>query len=99
MGYHREIDEEAKRFVARKGYDRQFGARPLKRAIQTWLEDGLSELIVNEQPAEGATLRVTPAEDRLRFSVEPAEETDEAEAADGTEKADVVADGTDGTEA
>ena len=107
LGYHLDIDEEAKRFVARKGYDRQFGARPLKRAIQTWLEDGLSELIVNEQPAEGATLRVTPEEDRLRFSVEPAEETDkaeaanEAEAADGTDEADKadVADGTDGTEA
>ena len=46
IGYKLIIDDEAKRFVAEKGYDVQFGARPLKRAIQTYLEDGLSELII-----------------------------------------------------
>lgn len=58
MGYHLEIAPEAKRFVATKGYDVQFGARPLKRSIQNHLEDGLSELILNEDPAQGATLFV-----------------------------------------
>ena len=41
-----------KRFVAEKGYDVQFGARPLKRAIQTHLEDGLSELIITSSLKE-----------------------------------------------
>ena len=47
-GYHLLLDQEAKRFVAEKGYDVQFGARPLKRSIQNHLEDGLAELIINE---------------------------------------------------
>lgn len=58
MGYKLEIDTEAKTFVATKGYDLQYGARPLKRAIQNHLEDGLSELLLNETPQPGATLHV-----------------------------------------
>lgn len=58
MGYHLLIDENAKNFVASKGYDVQFGARPLKRAIQNYLEDGLAEFILNENPQEGDTLCV-----------------------------------------
>ena len=46
IGYKLVIDEDAKKFVATKGYDVQFGARPLKRAIQNNLEDGISELIL-----------------------------------------------------
>ena len=57
-GYHLLIDQEAKRFVAEKGYDVQFGARPLKRSIQNHLEDGLAELIINEEPQTGDTLHV-----------------------------------------
>ena len=53
------LDPEAKRFVAEKGYDVQFGARPLKRAIQNHLEDGLAELILNEEPEPGDTLHVS----------------------------------------
>ncbi len=72
LGYRLVIDEEAKRFVASKGYDVQFGARPLKRAIQSHLEDGLSELIVNEMPPTGSTLHVQLDELRqgLRIQVE-----------------------------
>ena len=58
MGYKLEIDTEAKTFVATKGYDLQYGARPLKRAIQNHLEDGLSELLLNETPQPGVTLYV-----------------------------------------
>ena len=57
-GYHLLLDQEARRFVAEKGYDVQFGARPLKRSIQNHLEDGLAELIINEEPQTGDTLHV-----------------------------------------
>ena len=58
LGYKLVIDEEAKRFVASKGYDVQFGARPLKRSIQNNLEDGLAELLLNETPQAGDTIHV-----------------------------------------
>lgn len=56
LGYKLIIDDAAKRFVASKGYDVQFGARPLKRSIQNNLEDGLAELILNEDPQAGDTI-------------------------------------------
>lgn len=52
LGYKLSITEKAKEFVATKGYDVQFGARPLKRAIQNYIEDGLSELIINGDRSE-----------------------------------------------
>ena len=55
IGYKLVIDEDAKKFVATKGYDVQFGARPLKRAIQNNLEDGISELILGSEMAAGGT--------------------------------------------
>lgn len=58
LGYKLVIDDEAKRYVASKGYDVQFGARPLKRSIQNNLEDGLAELILNEDPQPGDTIHV-----------------------------------------
>lgn len=59
IGYKLVIDNEAKRFIASKGYDVQFGARPLKRAIQTNLEDGLSEVILGSNLQNGDTIKVT----------------------------------------
>ena len=59
IGYHLDVDDEAKKFLAKKGYDVQFGARPLKRAIQTYLEDGLSELIVSGEAQAGDHICVT----------------------------------------
>lgn len=56
LGYKLEIEDDARRFIAEKGYDKQFGARPLKRSIQTHLEDGISELIVEEGVDEGDTI-------------------------------------------
>lgn len=58
LGYKLVIDEDAKRFVASKGYDVQFGARPLKRSIQNNLEDGLAELLLKETPQAGDTVHV-----------------------------------------
>ena len=53
LGYSVKISEEAKDFIAEKGFDAKFGARPLKRAIQKYFEDPLSEEIINAQIKEG----------------------------------------------
>jgi ATP-dependent Clp protease ATP-binding subunit ClpC len=68
IGYHIDLSDEAKEFVATKGYDVQFGARPLKRAIQNYLEDGISDLIVNGDLEPGATIHITLKENELAFS-------------------------------
>ena len=54
MGYEMILSDDAKQFVAEKGFDPQFGARPLHRAIQKYIEDPLAEFILNENPEEGA---------------------------------------------
>ena len=59
LGYTLSIDDAAKRFVAQQGYDVQFGARPLKRSIQSNLEDGLAELIINAEPQPGDRILVS----------------------------------------
>lgn len=59
IGYKLIIDEEAKRYVASQGYDVQFGARPLKRAIQNHLENGISELILASGLEQGDTISVS----------------------------------------
>lgn len=57
------LSAEAKKFVAEKGFDPQFGARPLHRAIQKYLEDPLAEFILNENPSEGSELIAVMNED------------------------------------
>lgn len=52
------ITDDAKNFIAEKGYDIQFGARPLKRAIQKYLEDELAEMIIRATVQEGDTIVV-----------------------------------------
>ena len=71
MGYELDLSDEAKAFVATKGYDVQFGARPLKRAIQTYIEDGISDLIVNSETPPGTVIHITKQEDKeeLSFSI------------------------------
>ena len=64
IGYKVDLSEEAKEFVATKGYDVQFGARPLKRAIQNYIEDGISDLIVNGDLPLGSTIHITKMEDK-----------------------------------
>ncbi len=59
LGFTMELSEEAKAFVADKGYDSQFGARPLHRAIQKYLEDPLAEQILNMNVQAGDTLIAT----------------------------------------
>jgi ATP-dependent Clp protease ATP-binding subunit ClpC len=50
------LSEEAKKFVAEKGFDPQFGARPLQRAIQKYIEDPLAEFILGNNPPAGTAL-------------------------------------------
>jgi ATP-dependent Clp protease ATP-binding subunit ClpC len=68
MGFHVELSDEAKQFVAEKGYDVQFGARPLKRAIQTYIEDGISELIVNGELPPESTIKIDKMEGKEELS-------------------------------
>ncbi len=58
LGYKLDISTEAKEYIATKGYDQQYGARPLKRAIQKYLEDPLAELIINSELLPGDTIKV-----------------------------------------
>ena len=58
LGYTLNISDEAKTFIAEKGYDAQYGARPLKRAIQKYLEDELAELILSDAVSIGDTIIV-----------------------------------------
>ena len=70
MGYTIDLSDEAKAFVATKGYDVQYGARPLKRALQTYIEDGVCEHIVNGDLQPGATIRITKAPDKDELQID-----------------------------
>lgn len=72
LGYHLEITTEAKTFVASKGYDVQFGARPLKRAIQTYIEDLLAERILSDELALGGTIVIDKSPDKEELLVKQA---------------------------
>ena len=69
LGYQLTITDNAKEFVATKGYDVQFGARPLKRAIQNYIEDGVCEKLLSGELHEGDTIAVSkiPNKDELQF--------------------------------
>jgi ATP-dependent Clp protease ATP-binding subunit ClpC len=64
MGFQLELTAEAKEFLSEKGYDPQFGARPLNRAIQKYIEDPLAEFILGEQPAEGTNFQAVLNEEK-----------------------------------
>ena len=68
LGYHIQLSDKAKEFVASKGYDVQFGARPLKRAIQTYIEDGVCERILSGEIKEGDTISVDKNEEKEELS-------------------------------
>lgn len=56
IGYHLSLSDAAKDYIADKGFDKQYGARPLKRAIQKYIEDALAEEIVNSKLEEGDSI-------------------------------------------
>lgn len=85
LGYRLTLSEEAKNYIADKGYDKQFGARPLKRAIQKYLEDPLAEMIITASLMPGNEVvvdydkeadRITTA---IRVSADPEEHTPASE--------------------
>lgn len=59
IGYKLEVTDELKKHLVEVGYDPQFGARPLKRAIQTWIDDYVTEFILEKSPKEGSKLSIT----------------------------------------
>ena len=77
LGYKVELTEDAKDFISEKGWDKDFGARPLKRAIQKYIEDLLAEMLVNKQFSEGQTvvLKVNEAKDGLEGETQKEKES------------------------
>ena len=69
LGYSLSLDKKAKDFIADKGYDSQFGARPLKRAIQKYLEDIIAEEIVNAKLKEGDDIKISLDEEKGELKV------------------------------
>jgi len=79
MGYDFKMTDKAKDFIAEKGYDKQYGARPLKRAIQKYVEDALAEEILEDHVNEGDTVLMDFDEknEKLFFKIEHPENKDE----------------------
>lgn len=73
MGYAVEISDEAKTLLANKGYSPQYGARPLKRAIQTYIEDALCELLLSDDKKPGTTISIdVDGDDKLKIEFKEA---------------------------
>lgn len=70
LGYKLIITDEAKEFIASKGYDIQFGARPLKRAIQKYLEDEMAEMIIRATVSEGDIIEVSFDKDTQKITTQ-----------------------------
>ncbi|MGN0068395.1 MAG: ATP-dependent Clp protease ATP-binding subunit [Prevotella sp.] len=72
LGYSVEVSEKARELIASKGYDVQFGARPLKRAIQSYVEDGLCEMILTDELQKGSKIIVDREDgaEKLSFRAE-----------------------------
>jgi ATP-dependent Clp protease ATP-binding subunit ClpC len=75
LGYDLSLSEKAKDYIAEKGFDRQFGARPLKRAIQKYVEDALAEEIIASKIHEGDQIFMDLDEtlDELTIDIKKAE--------------------------
>jgi len=70
LGYSLQLTDNAKEFVAQKGYDVQFGARPLKRAIQTYIEDGVCELLLSGKLQPGTTIFIDKKKEKEELEFE-----------------------------
>ena len=87
MGFEVEMDEKAKDFLVAKGWDEQYGARPLRRAIQRYVEDDLADEIIRADILPGDTIRVTANDEKITFDIEKgatSKELEEAFAAEPT---------------
>ncbi len=76
LGYHIELTEDAKSFIAEKGYDSNFGARPLKRAIQKYLEDPMAEVIIKADIKEGDKIEVSFDKETEEIKMDVIHQTD-----------------------
>ena len=73
MGYGVEMDEKAKDFLVAKGWDEQYGARPLRRAIQRYVEDDLADEIIKAVILPGDTIHITADDSKIFFDIEKGE--------------------------
>ena len=85
MGFGIDIDDKAKDFILRKGWDEQYGARPLKRAIQHYIEDDLADEIIKADLLPGDTIHITALDDdkteNLTFTIEKGDTSHQFDAA------------------
>ena len=79
LGYTINLSKEAKNYIANKGFDKQYGARPLKRAIQKYIEDALAEEIVNSKLAEGDTIFMDLDKEKDKLSIKITKSKDKVE--------------------
>lgn len=77
LGYQLELTEDAKNFIAEKGFDKDYGARPLKRAIQKYIEDPMAEEIVNSEIKEGDKLSIELNDEKDNVKIRVLESTKE----------------------
>src|SRR5699024_9409017 len=80
LGYRLELTDSAKDYIADKGYDKQYGARPLNRAIQKYIEDALAEEIINKNLEEGDSIKMDldKEKDELIIEISKSEKTTES---------------------
>jgi ATP-dependent Clp protease ATP-binding subunit ClpC len=80
LGYELNLTDKAKNYIAEKGFDKQYGARPLKRAIQKYVEDALAEEIINSKIQEGDTITMDldTKNDALKIKVKSSSKTTES---------------------
>ncbi|MDO1500456.1 ATP-dependent Clp protease ATP-binding subunit [Winogradskyella maritima] len=80
LGYTLKLTDKAKDYIAEKGFDPQYGARPLNRAIQKYIEDALAEEIINSSIQEGDTISMDldTKNDKLKISVKKSQKTTES---------------------
>ena len=79
LGYTINLSKEAKNYIANKGFDKKYGARPLKRAIQKYIEDALAEEIVNSKLAEGDTIFMDLDKEKNNLSIKITKSKDKVE--------------------
>ncbi|MGB8706044.1 MAG: ATP-dependent Clp protease ATP-binding subunit, partial [Gillisia sp.] len=79
LGYHLTLSDKAKDYIADKGFDKDFGARPLNRAIQKYIEDVLAEEIITSKLSEGDEIFMDLDEEKNELTVDIKKETKKTE--------------------
>jgi len=92
LGYKLEITPKAKDFIADKGFDTKFGARPLKRAIQKYVEDEMAEVIIEASVKDGDLIRVGLEEEKQKIEIDIIENIENAEDVETDQQTKEIAD-------